>query len=179
MNYFCRFVKSFSEKMIFCFCKNGGRIMGKDIDEATSGFGNVFRDRLTYLMNGNNVYGKPVNTQELADEIDISRPAVRKYIKPNDRREVTVPSALVVSRIARFFHTTPNFLLGFDTEIDSEDAQRAGESDVYNALGLSQEAIDGLHRLRAQAFTEPKAAELLRLLDKLICSYTHETDKLL
>ena len=74
--------------------------MGKDIDEAASGFGNVFRDRLTYLMNGNNVYGKPVNTQELADEIDISRPAVRKYIKPNDRREVTVPSALVVSRIA-------------------------------------------------------------------------------
>lgn len=104
--------------------------MGKDIDEAASGFGNVFRDRLTYLMNGNNVYGKPVNTQELADEIDISRPAVRKYIKPNDRREVTVPSALVVSRIARFFHTTPNFLLGFDTEIGSEDAQRAGESDV-------------------------------------------------
>ena len=40
--------------------------MGKDIDEAASGFGNVFRDRLTYLMNGNNVYGKPVNTQELA-----------------------------------------------------------------------------------------------------------------
>ena len=147
--------------------------MGKDIDEAASGFGNVFRDRLTYLMNGNNVYEKPVNTQELADEIDISRPAVRKYIKPNDRREVTVPSALVVSRIARFFHTTPNFLLGFDTEIGS------GESDVYNAIGLSQEAIDGLHRLRAQAVTEPRAAELLRLLDKLICSYTHETDKLL
>ena len=68
---------------------------------------------------------------------------------------------------------------GFDTEIGSEDAQRAGESDVYNALGLSQEAIDGLHRLRAQAVTEPRAAELLRLLDKLICSYTHETDKLL
>ena len=48
--------------------------MGKDNDEAAGGFGNVFRDRLTYLMNGNNVYGKPVNTQELADEIDISRP---------------------------------------------------------------------------------------------------------
>lgn len=71
--------------------------MGKDNDEAAGGFGSVFRDRLTYLMNGNNVYGKPVNTQELADEIDISRPAVRKYLKPNDRREVTVPSALVVS----------------------------------------------------------------------------------
>ena len=82
--------------------------MGKDNDEAAGGFGNVFRDRLTYLMNGNNVYGKPVNTQELADEIDISRPAVRKYLKPNDRREVTVPSALVVSRIARYFRTTPN-----------------------------------------------------------------------
>ena len=81
--------------------------MGKDIDEAASGFGNVFRDRLTYLMNGNNVYGKPVNTQELADEIDISRPAVRKYIKPNDRREVTVPSALV----GRFFRLHPQAVL--------------------------------------------------------------------
>ena len=118
--------------------------MGKDNDEAAGGFGSVFRDRLTYLMNGNNVYGKPVNTQELADEIAISRPAVRKYLKPNDA-----------------------------------DAQRAGESDVYSSLGLSQEAIDGLHRLHAQAVTDPKAAELQRLLDKLICSYAHEADKLL
>ena len=102
--------------------------MGKDNDEAAGGFGSVFRDRLTYLMNGNNVYGKPVNTQELADEIAISRPAVRKYLKPNDRREVTVPSALVVSRIARYFRTTPNFLLGFDEAADDADAQRAGES---------------------------------------------------
>jgi len=148
-------------------------------DEAAGGFGSVFRDRLTYLMNGNNVYGKPVNTQELADEIDISRPAVRKYLKPNDRREVTVPSALVVSRIARYFRTTPNFLLGFDEVADDADAQRAGESDVYSSLGLSQEAIDGLHRLHAQAVTDPKAADLQRLLDKLICSYAHEADKLL
>ena len=37
--------------------------MGKDNDEAAGGFGSVFRDRLTYLMNGNNVYGKPVNPQ--------------------------------------------------------------------------------------------------------------------
>ena len=96
--------------------------MGKDNDEAAGGFGSVFRDRLTYLMSGNNVYGKPVNTQELADEIDISRPAVRKYLKPNDRREVTVPSALVVSRIARYFRTTPNFLLGFDEAADDADA---------------------------------------------------------
>ena len=153
--------------------------MGKDNDEAAGGFGSVFRDRLTYLMNGNNVYGKPVNTQELADEIDISRPAVRKYLKPNDRREVTVPSALVVSRIARYFRTTPNFLLGFDEAADDADAQRAGESDVYSSLGLSQEAIDGLHRLHAQAVTDPKAADLQRLRDKLICSYVHEADKVL
>ena len=38
---------------------------------------------------------------------------------------------------------------------------------------------DGLHRLHAQAVTDPKAAELQRLLDKLICSYAHEADKLL
>ena len=144
--------------------------MGKDNDEAAGGFGSVFRDRLTYLMNGNNVYGKPVNTQELADEIDISRPAVRKYLKPNDRREVTVPSALVVSRIARYFRTTPNFLLGFDEAADDADAQRAGESDVYSSLGLSQEAIDGLHRLHAQAVTDPKAADLQRLRAEMLAT---------
>lgn len=60
--------------------------MGKDNDEAAGGFGSVFRDRLTYLMNGNNVYGKPVNTQELADEINISRPAVRKYLAERPAR---------------------------------------------------------------------------------------------
>ena len=90
-----------------------------------------------------------------------------------------MPSALVVSRIARYFRTTPNFLLGFDEAADDADAQRAGESDVYSALGLSQEAIDGLHRLHAQAVTDPKAADLQRLLDRLICSYAHEADKLL
>ena len=85
----------------------------------------------------------------------------------------------LMSRIARYFRTTPNFLLGFDEAADDADAQRAGESDVYSSLGLSQEAIDGLHRLHAQAVTDPKAAELQRLLDKLICSYAHEADKLL
>lgn len=82
-----------------------------------------------------------------------------------------------MSRIARYFRTTPNFLLGFDEAADDADAQRAGESDVYSSLGLSQEAIDGLHRLHAQAVTNPKAADLQRLLDKLICSYAHEADQ--
>ena len=80
---------------------------------------------------------------------------MRKYLKPNDRREVTVPSALVVSRIARYFRTTPNFLLGFDEAADSEDAQRAGESDVYSSLGLSQEAIEAaVTRCRKHPRTE-------------------------
>ena len=43
--------------------------MGKDNDEAAGGFGSVFRDRLTYLMNGNNALGKAVNIQELADAV--------------------------------------------------------------------------------------------------------------
>ena len=109
----------------------------------------------------------------------VSRPAIRKYLRPKEHGEPTTPSAATVCRIARYFRTTPNFLLGFDEAADSEDVQRAGESDVYSSLGLSQEAIDGLHRLHAQAVTDPKAAELQRLLDKLICSYAHEADKLL
>mgnify|MGYP000134585223 CR=1 FL=1 len=84
-----------------------------------------------------------------------------------------------MSRVARYFRTKPNFLCGFDEAADDADAQRAGESDGYSSLGLSQEAIDGLHRLHAQAVTDPKAAELQPLLDKLICSYAHEADQLL
>ena len=42
----------------------------------------VFRKRLAYLMNGNNAQGKAVNIQELADAVGVSRPAIRKYLKP-------------------------------------------------------------------------------------------------
>ena len=45
----------------------------------------VFRKRLTYLMNGNNPQGKAVNIQELADAVGVSRPAIRKYLKPKGR----------------------------------------------------------------------------------------------
>lgn len=147
-------------------------------DNETGGFGPVFRTRLAYLMNGNSALRRPINIQELADEIGISRPAVRKYLKPSDRREITVPSALVVCRIARFFHTSPNFLLGFDEQVPDEDKMSA-ESDSYHALGLSQAAVDRLKALRAQAAEDEKAATLLTLLDRLICSYTDEVGKLL
>ncbi|MFR0797072.1 MAG: hypothetical protein ACLSHG_13035 [Oscillospiraceae bacterium] len=114
------------------------------------------------------MYGKPVNTQELADEIAISRPAVRKYLKPNDRREVTVPSALVVSRIARYFRTTPNFLLGFDEAADSEGCAARRRERRLQLPGLEpRRPSTACNRLHAQAVTDPKAAELQRLLDKL------------
>lgn len=143
----------------------------------SAGFGPVFRTRLTYLMNGNSALQRPINIQELADEIGISRPAVRKYLRPSDRREITVPSALVVCRIARFFRTSPNFLLGFDEEVPEEEKMSA-ESDSYNALGLSQAAVDRLKTLRGRAAQDPQAAALLRLLDRVICSYTDEAEKL-
>ena len=54
----------------------------------------LFRKRLTFLMNGNNKLGKAVNIQELADAVGVSRPAIRKYLKPKDRGEPTTPSAL-------------------------------------------------------------------------------------
>lgn len=146
-------------------------------DDDPSGFSPVFRARLTYLMNGNSALQRPINIQELADEIGISRPAVRKYLRPSDRRELTVPSALVVCRIARFFRTSPNFLLGFDEEVPEEEKMSA-ESDSYNALGLSQTAVDRLKALRGRAAQDPQAAALLRLLDRMICSYADEAEKL-
>lgn len=141
------------------------------------GFGSVFRTRLAYLMNGNSVLQRSINIQELADEIGISRPAVRKYLKPSDHREITVPSALVVCRIARFFHTSPNFLLGFDEQVPDEDKMSA-ESDSYSALGLSQASVERLKALRERAGNDPQAAALLKLLDRLICSYASEAEKL-
>ena len=139
----------------------------------------VFRKRLAYLMNGNNDQGKPVNIQELADAVGVSRPAIRKYLKP--KGGPTTPGADTVCAIARFFGTTPDFLLGFD-EPDAEAARRALESDYYNALGLNQRTIDRLRALRERQGDErvsEKAAALLAMLDKIICDFAEDAEKLL
>ena len=112
----------------------------------------IFRMRLAYLMNGNNAQGKAVNIQELADAVGVSRPAIRKYLKPKGGA-ATTPSAATVCAIARYFGTTPDFLLGFDTP-DTEAGRRALESDYYNALGLNQRTIDRLRSLREKRADE-------------------------
>ena len=53
---------------------------GKD-GEAGETMNDVFRKRLSYLMNGNNSLSRAVGIQELADSVGVSRPAIRKYIK--------------------------------------------------------------------------------------------------
>ncbi len=134
----------------------------------------IFCKRLTYLMNGNSSLAKPVNIQELADAVGVSRPAIRKYLKPRDRGEPTTPSATTVCRIAAFFGTTPNFLLGFDGEEDVEAVRLAHESDYYNGLGLNQHTIDMLRELRSRRSAKAegdRAAELMSMLDKQICSF--------
>ena len=139
----------------------------------------VFRKRLAYLMNGNNDQGKPVNIQELADAVGVSRPAIRKYLKP--KGGPTTPGADTVCAIARFFGTTPDFLLGFD-EPAAEAARRALERDYYNALGLNQRTIDRLRALRERQGDErvsEKAAALLAMLDKIICDFAEDAEKLL
>ena len=122
----------------------------------------VFRKRLAYLMNGNNAQGKAVNIQELADA-------------------VTTPSAATVCAIARFFGTTPDFLLGFD-DPDTEAGRRALESDYYNALGLNQKTIDRLRALRERQADEKlseRAAALMAMLDRQICALAAEAEALL
>ena len=122
----------------------------------------IFRKRLAYLMNGNNAQGKAVNIQELADAVGVSRPAIRKYLKPKGSTPTT-PSASTVCAIARYFGTTPDFLLGFDTP-DTESARRAVESDYYNALGLNQRTIDALRSLREKQADERISEHAVRLL---------------
>lgn len=139
----------------------------------------VFRKRLTYLMNGNNPQGKAVNIQELADAVGVSRPAIRKYLKP--KGAPTTPSAATVCAIARFFGTTPDFLLGFDTP-DTEAARKALESDYYNALGLNQRTIDRLRSLREKRADErlgERAAALMAMLDRIICDFAEDAEALL
>lgn len=140
----------------------------------------VFRKRLAYLMNGNGAQGRSVNIQELADAVGVSRPAIRKYLKPKGGAPTT-PSASTVCEIARFFGTTPDFLLGFDTP-DTEAARMALESDYYNALGLNQRTIDALRALRGKQGDEhvsARAAALLSMLDKIICDFAEDAEKLL
>ncbi len=139
----------------------------------------VFRKRLAYLMNGNNGQGKAVNIQELADAVGVSRPAIRKYLKP--KGSPTTPSAATVCAIARFFGTTPDFLLGFD-DPDTEAGRRALESDYYNALGLNQKTIDrlkGLRELQADEKLGERAAALMAMLDRQVCALAGEAEQLL
>ena len=144
--------------------------------EAEDDMNSLFRKRLTFLMNGNNSMEKAVNIQELADAVGVSRPAIRKYLKPKDRGEPTTPSALTVCRIARYFGTTPDFLLGFDQPMP--DSQRkAHESEYYNKLGLNQLTIEKLHALRAMRLDtkhEERAATLLAMLDKQISNFVDD-----
>ena len=140
----------------------------------------IFRKRLAYLMNGNNAAAKAVNIQELADAVGVSRPAIRKYLKPKGGAPTT-PSASTVCEIARFFGTTPDFLLGFDTP-DADAARRAVESDYYNALGLNQRTIDRLRALRERQADErvgERAAALLAMLDRMVCSFADDAVRLL
>ena len=139
----------------------------------------VFRKRLTYLMNGNNPSGKPVNIQELADAVGVSRPAIRKYLKP--KGSPTTPGADTVCAIARYFGTTPDFLLGFDAP-DAEASRMALESEYFNALGLNQRTIDRLRALRERQADErvsARAAALLAMLDRLICGFADDAERLL
>ena len=139
-----------------------------------AGVNDTFRKRLAYLMNGNNRQGKSVNIQELADAVGVSRPAIRKYLKP--KGAATTPGAATVCEIARYFETTPDFLLGFDTP-DSDAGRMALESEYFNALGLNQRTIDRLRALREKQADEKSAAEaaaLLAMLDRLICSFADD-----
>lgn len=149
-------------------------------ESGEAGMNDIFRMRLAYLMNGNNAQGKAVNIQELADAVGVSRPAIRKYLKPKGSTPTT-PSASTVCAIARYFGTTPDFLLGFDTP-DTESARRAVESDYYNALGLNQRTIDALRSLREKQADErisERAVRLLAMLDKLICDFAGDAESLL
>ncbi len=138
----------------------------------------IFRKRLTYLMNGNNPMDKPVNIQELADAVGVSRPAIRKYLMPKDHGEPTTPSAATVCRIARYFGTTPNFLLGFDEPAgDGESVRLAHESEFYNRLGLNQRTIEKLRALREKRSHEveaERAAALMAMLDRQICDFVDD-----
>ena len=121
-----------------------------------------------------------VNIQELADAVGVSRPAIRKYLKPKGGAPTT-PSAATVCAIARFFGTTPDFLLGFD-DPDTEAGRRALESDYYNALGLNQKTIDRLRALRERQADEKlseRAAALMAMLDRQICALAAEAEALL
>ena len=139
----------------------------------------IFRKRLPYLMNGTHPQGKAVTIQEWAAAGGAARPAIRKYLKP--KGAPTTPSAATVCAIARYFGTTPDFLLGFD-EPDTEAARKALESDYYNALGLNQRTIDLLRALRERQGDERAsagAAALMSMLDRQVAAFAEDALRLL
>ena len=130
-------------------------VPGADSGEAS--MNDLFRMRLAYLMNGNNSQGK------------------------SEGGAATTPSAATVCAIARYFGTTPDFLLGFDAP-DTEAGRRALESDYYNALGLNQRTIDRLRSLREKRADErlgERAAALMAMLDRIICDFAEDAEALL
>jgi len=141
----------------------------------------LLRKRLLYLMAGNNSMKKTVNIQELADAVGISRPAVRKYVKPDDHGKQTSPSALTVAKVAQYFETTPDFLLGFD-EPDEKAGQMAAESELYNRLGLNSSTLEKICTLRSMRSDKKcgeKAGELLSMLDRQISCFAEDALKML
>ena len=76
-------------------------VFAPGVESGEAGMNDIFRMRLAYLMNGNNAQGKAVNIQELADAVGVSRPAIRKYLKPKGGAATTPSAATVCATSAR------------------------------------------------------------------------------
>ena len=114
-----------------------------------------------------------MSQQQLADAVGVSRPAIRKYLKPKGGA-ATTPSAATVCAIARYFGTTPDFLLGFDSP-DTEAGRRALESDYYNTI----DRLRSLREKRADERLGERAAALMAMLDRIICDFAEDAEALL
>ena len=99
----------------------------------------LFSNCLRSLMQGENPYGKIVTVQELADGIGMTRQAITKYLNiGTDNSNIAVPSIVVLSKISDFFGVTPNYLLGYSSNI-KEDINLKIQLDLLKELGIDFE----------------------------------------
>lgn len=116
----------------------------------------IFSTRLKHLMNGENPYGKIVNIQELAQGIGMTRQGINKYLNiGSDNSDIAIPSIVVLMKISDFFGVSPNYLLGYDSNIKEETKLKV-KMEVIHESGLNYEVHKKLATFNALPNTKEK-----------------------
>jgi|GEM_PF-3528117 len=134
--------------------------------------------RLETLMGGDSFFETPKNIQDIADGTGISRAAIRKYtLCTRGGSDSAVPSAVALCKIADYFGVSPNYLLGYSEQNETEGTLRELDS-LVRLCGLRRETVKKLITLTERADKSEVADTALKTLDSVLyaaaCEILHE-----